>query len=1485
MLASLSLAAPRPRGSTSLRPENMRANTQLFTDVANKASSRLLFADVSQEAWGPNPHFLKPDHVGQGANHQATPYFPDLDGDGILDFFYHNHFRSNLHHEWDVGLGCTTEGGTPCFESIRADQILTVTEDPAIYADVPVNCEDPQSPHCFVKDGPFPVDAHGVAFVDIDKDGLLDMYISTGADHGTQSGPVYDSFLAWGDQPVAVDQKSAGKLKQVAHFRGGRDAARKANMHNPDASGRLAYFVDFDSDGTLDLAFANQVRESADWIERDGAGESAPAGVGLALKNQGNRTFAPLMGFAEYARTMLLTDADGDGHANELVVQRRECLPRSFRPDGPHNPTKTAEFCAARPCATTAVYKYDHATHTLKLLNPSDSTQPATATEAAEDEEDEEDDDEEEEEEEEKVELAANATSTDDDATVGADTADEDADAEEDEDADEDAANSTGADSDKYLARRALRKLRLGQWNLSSAAEQTQGRVVWRSRPSTPAAAAVSLLAKSSNAAAAASHHSSKQSSARSSKHSSKHHKTSPTLSNGKGEQQGQKAATSSSSKPLLLLPECREECAAAKTGNEWYAACKTEACAACSQCPQNQKRCQAWCAKSPMKWSNKCLQGDCAGCGMCFGCQEWCTRNPTGWDVKCGDSGCAGCDQCGDDRETRKVVEEKKKRSKWPGHEQGECQLWCGRYAQISWKRKCPDPRCSECVSCKKYEGCDTLAGCTRRAKTKLNFGVANESHCLGEAAWSSQAGDFDADGIADLAVLYMDRIDLYYSSQRARGELPTGTPSEMLTWELGDTVDSDGGDNATSTGDGEGQQGGEEDATDGDADQSLEGETPQECVPIGCTGTLAVNESGGGGHFQETWPYHCDEPDDGSVGYKCCCSAAVLSAASGGAHHQLNRSSRATSMVATTKTTALKHSMRKVAAKKKTTHEHEHEHDEGAQQGEGEEEAPGGHGKHEHEPSLTPSVARIAKAASRRIKEAVLLSGGTAQGVEQDQPCTGNGMRVADFNLDGAQDLLVVCREPGRSRLYMGNPDRNLMGGGGAKEEQSNASSGTSAATAAASAAAAAPKWALLDPLSLGALAISDLAGRKVAADNESWTVYDRDLAKLEAAKRYRKKASNWTETKAAVWHKLNSSGAVAANGTDGGAAKDHGWGGNKAVWRARKLKREAKKKAKEDSQSQREERIRDVQMQGLLKAGKEAGGAWGELEDGTIPVSLLQLVPGGGRWRRANAGAGRNASDRYAGRRVQQRRRPSLKGAEALVAPMSPHEYLQDEAENQARYELLGHEGDEEQACGSKTICAWVAKWGCDNDDGTDRWRCCCGDRVPKAKWGGGGSDSNDPIENFGVSVVDWNNDGYIDVSLGYKAGGKQLLMQNQFGDLLAEADKPAHRFLALRLVGTRSNTAAVGATVLLEADGFGPNGDQTLLQMREVNSASHENDWWGTRDERIIFGLGPRGRPTKLAVRWPGRAGHSRTQLVPDVEKWVNSMTDLLVVHEA
>ena len=437
----------------------MRANTQLFTDVANKASSRLLFADVSQEAWGPNPHFLKPDHVGQGANHQATPYFPDLDGDGILDFFYHNHFRSNLHHEWDVGLGCTTEGGTPCFESIRADQILTVTEDPAIYADVPVNCEDPQSPHCFVKDGPFPVDAHGVAFVDIDKDGLLDMYISTGADHGTQSGPVYDSFLAWGDQPVAVDQKSAGKLKQVAHFRGGRDAARKANMHNPGASGRLAYFVDFDPTARRPRLRQPGARERrldrARRRRRVGAGGRRP------------RPQEPGQPHVCAADGLCRVRAHDAAHRRRrrrprqrAAVQRRDACRAPSAPMA-RTTRRRPLSSARRPCATTAVYKYDHATHTLKLLNPPtarSSTPPPRRP---------------------RTRRTRRMTTTRKRRRMRrrrrrrkwnwrktppppttmrptAPTRRTRTQMPEDEDADEDAANSTGADSDKYLARRAL---------------------------------------------------------------------------------------------------------------------------------------------------------------------------------------------------------------------------------------------------------------------------------------------------------------------------------------------------------------------------------------------------------------------------------------------------------------------------------------------------------------------------------------------------------------------------------------------------------------------------------------------------------------------------------------------------------------------------------------------------------------------------------------------------------------------------------------------------------------------------------------------------------------------------------------------------------------------------------------------------------------------------------------------------------------------
>ena len=95
---------------------------------------------MTAEAFGPNERFLAPDHVALPANHQATPIFPDLDGDGVLDFFYHNHYKPAPENAWDMALGCTVQGGVPCFESLSAGDLMHITEDPAVYANIKRSC-------------------------------------------------------------------------------------------------------------------------------------------------------------------------------------------------------------------------------------------------------------------------------------------------------------------------------------------------------------------------------------------------------------------------------------------------------------------------------------------------------------------------------------------------------------------------------------------------------------------------------------------------------------------------------------------------------------------------------------------------------------------------------------------------------------------------------------------------------------------------------------------------------------------------------------------------------------------------------------------------------------------------------------------------------------------------------------------------------------------------------------------------------------------------------------------------------------------------------------------------------------------------------------------------------------------------------------------------------------------------------------------------
>ena len=86
------------------------------------------------------------------------------------------------------------------------------------------------------------------------------------------------------------------------------------------------------------------------------------------LLNNGDRTFTDHPAFNEFTRTILLTDADGDGYAQEYMVFRATCFrdPSEFDHSiWPHN-----EFCEKRPEKTTAIYKYDDQVGKMVLISP-----------------------------------------------------------------------------------------------------------------------------------------------------------------------------------------------------------------------------------------------------------------------------------------------------------------------------------------------------------------------------------------------------------------------------------------------------------------------------------------------------------------------------------------------------------------------------------------------------------------------------------------------------------------------------------------------------------------------------------------------------------------------------------------------------------------------------------------------------------------------------------------------------------------------------------------------------------------------------------------------------------------------------------------------------------------------------------------------------------------------------------------------------------
>eukprot|EP00927_Polykrikos_kofoidii_P004584 TRINITY_DN1180_c0_g1_i1.p1 TRINITY_DN1180_c0_g1~~TRINITY_DN1180_c0_g1_i1.p1 ORF type:complete len:687 (+),score=98.60 TRINITY_DN1180_c0_g1_i1:85-2145(+) len=296
-----------------------------------------LFVDVSANAFP--PEWYAWNHVGFPRRYASTPAFPDLNGDGVLDFFYHNHFQNHPENDWDLGISRgtnTVESGEPFFINATASYIISTEIAGTAWTRIPA-------------------DMHNVVFLDIDRDGLLDMYISTGGGMGMDHGPAKNPLVLWGEQ---VETPNASSPAQ--RFRGGRNMVEASNLTNIDSRGRFTYFADFDSDGLLDLVFGNDVRV-------DGANR-----FGYAMFNKGGRVFEPDYELAEYVSTMVLHDADGDGNAEELVIQRTRCLPVTGEGGvSAAVPDKDRQaFCEERPQGSTAIYKYDSESASMLLISP-----------------------------------------------------------------------------------------------------------------------------------------------------------------------------------------------------------------------------------------------------------------------------------------------------------------------------------------------------------------------------------------------------------------------------------------------------------------------------------------------------------------------------------------------------------------------------------------------------------------------------------------------------------------------------------------------------------------------------------------------------------------------------------------------------------------------------------------------------------------------------------------------------------------------------------------------------------------------------------------------------------------------------------------------------------------------------------------------------------------------------------------------------------